>query len=168
MSDATADPFGERTRALLRARMSVLGGAFTVESADAALLELAVEAFGALPKHRLGRRPHRFIVRLVLTDHPRTWARGSAPPRPVLGAGAGLLSATVDAGTFAVMDAAQSRALVCVSKAMLRQRYHARYELVELAFLTLAARAQALVPLHAACVGANGNGALLMGLEWDG
>ena len=53
MSDAAADPFGERTRALLRARMSVLGGAFTVESADAALLELAVEAFGALPKHRL-------------------------------------------------------------------------------------------------------------------
>ncbi len=56
-----------------------------------------------------------------------------------------------------------SRALICVSNAMLRHRYHARYELVELVFLTLAARAQSLVPLHAACVGANGKGVLLMG-----
>ncbi len=53
---------------------------------------------------------------------------------PVLGAGAGLLCATVDAGSFAVMDVPMSRALICVSNAMLRHRYHARYELVELVF----------------------------------
>ena len=46
---------------------------------------------------------------------------------------------------------------------MLEQPYYPRYELIELAVLTLAARAQSLAPLHAACVGANGAGVLLMG-----
>jgi hypothetical protein len=167
MSNA-ADPFGESARARFRTRLSVLGGDFAVESSDAALLELATEAFGGLPKHTLERPPRRFRVRLALTAHPQTWQRGSAPPRPALAAGTGLLSATVDAGNFAVVDAAMSRALVCVSRAMLRHRYHARYELVELAFLTLAARSQSLVPLHAACVGAAGHGVLLMGASGAG
>jgi hypothetical protein len=146
----------------------VLGGDFSVETADASLLALAVEAFGGLPSHKLERRPPQFTVRMALTDYPSTWARRSAPPRPSLAAGAGLLCATVDAGNFVVVDAAMSRALVCVSNAMLRHRYHARYELVELAFLTLAARGQSLVPLHAACVGANGRGVLLMGASGAG
>jgi hypothetical protein len=168
MKEAAADPFGENRRARAHARVNVLGGDFDVACSDAELRELVLEAFGGLPKHQLERRPHRFNVSLVTTDHARTWAPRSVPPRPVLRAGAGLLSATVDAGNFAVVDAAMSRALICVSKAMLRHRYHARYELVELAFLTLAARAQSLVPLHAACVGANGNGVLLMGASGTG
>jgi hypothetical protein len=147
----------------LRTRVSVLGGDFTAETSERALLALAVEAFGGLPKHKLERRPQRFTVRLALTAHPPTWRRGSAPPAPTLHAGAGLLCATVDAGNFVVVDDTMSRALVCISQAMLRQRYHARYELVELAFLTLAARGQSLIPLHAACVGTNGSGVLLMG-----
>src|SRR5262249_53671376 len=52
---------------------------------------------------------------------------------------------------------------ISVSKAMLEQPYYPRYELIELACLTLAARVQGLAPLHAACVGANGNGVLLIG-----
>jgi hypothetical protein len=162
------DPFGEKTRAHLQARFNVLGGDFVVKSADEALLELAVDAFGGLPKQLFDRRPPRFSVRLLLTDQPKTWARGSSPPRPVLTSGGGLLCATIDAGNFAVMDVAMSRALICVSKSMLRHPYHARYELVELAFLTLAARAQSLIPLHAACVGANGKGVLLMGASGTG
>jgi hypothetical protein len=163
MRSAAADPFGEDTGTRFRTRLNVLGGDFAVESSAAALLALSTEAFGGLPKLTLARRPPKFIVRLALTDQPQSWARGSAPPPPRLGAGAGLLSATVDAGNFAVIDAAMSRALVCISGAMLRHRYHARYELVELAFLTLAARGQQLVPLHAACVGAADKGLLLMG-----
>lgn len=162
------DPFAERTTAPSRVRLSVLGGDFSVEADDSTLSELATEAFGGLPKYRFEDRPPRFTVRLALRDHPRTWAPSSVPPRPVLSAGAGLLCATVDAGNFAVIDAAMSRSLVCVSKAMLRHRYHARYELIELAFLTLAARGQSLVPLHAACVGTNGNGVLLMGASGSG
>ncbi len=168
MSKTAGDPFKESTPARLRKRLSVLGGDFVVETHDAALLDLAVEAFGGLPKHELERRPRQFNVRLSLTDHPQTWARGSAPPRPLLTAGAGLLCATIDAGNFAVVDSAMSRALVSISKAMLRRRYHARYELVELAFLTLAARGQSLVPLHAGCIGAAGKGVLLMGTSGAG
>ena len=168
MKDIADDPFGERRRARFRTRVRVLGGDFRVETPDAPLLALAVEAFGGLPSHELEHRPPRFAVRMALTDHPQSWARRSAPPRPTLVGGAGLLCATVDAGNFVVVDAGMSRALVCVSKAMLRHRYHARYELVELAFLTLAARGQSLVPLHAACVGANGSGVLLMGASGAG
>jgi hypothetical protein len=168
MRVAAGDPFGECTRAHLHVRLNVLGGDFTARSSDRALLDLAVDAFGGLPTQRLERRPPRFTVQLKLNDRPKTWARGEAPPPPVFSSGAELLCATIDAGNFAVVDVAMSRALICVSKAMLRQPYYARYELVELAFLTLASRAQALVPLHAACVGANGKGVLLMGASGAG
>jgi hypothetical protein len=156
-----ADPFHEGTRAHLRARMSVLGADFTVTSS-------ALDAFGCMPKQRLEPRPPRLTVRLVLSDRKPTWTPGEAPPPAAFSSGAGLLCATIDAGNFAVMDVAMSRALVCVSKTMLRQTYYARYELVELAFLTLASRAQGLVPLHAACVGANGHGVLLIGSSGTG
>ena len=167
MSEA-ADPFDESASPRWRARVSVLAADFTVESADRAALDLALEAFEGIPKHRFDRRPAKLAVRLTVSNHPRSWPRGAAPPRPALTSGAGLLCATVDAGNFAVVDPSARRAIVCLSNAMLRERYHARYELVELAFLTLAARVQSLVPLHAACVGAHGNGALLIGASGSG
>jgi energy-coupling factor transporter ATP-binding protein EcfA2 len=46
---------------------------------------------------------------------------------------------------------------------MLNFPYHARYELIEFAVFTLAARVQGLVSLHGACVGEHGRGVLLMG-----
>ena len=163
MSAAADDPFGEDTAANLQARLSVLGGEFAVTTSARRLLDLAIEAFGGLPSQRLERRVPRFNVRLVLNERPRTWGRGDEPPAPMFSAGAGLLCATIDAGNFAVVDVGRARALISISKAMLEQPYYPRYELVELAFLTLASRAQALVPLHAACVGINGNGVLLIG-----
>ena len=163
MKPAVDDPFGERTPPRARTRLSVLGGDVAVESTDATLLELTVDAFGGLPRHRLGGRPRKLKASLVLTHHKRTWPRGAEPPRPVLSAGNGLLCATVDAGNYAVVDVSTSRALVCVSAAMLRHAYHARYELIEFAILTLASRAQSLVPLHAACIGSAASGLLLMG-----
>jgi hypothetical protein len=45
----------------------------------------------------------------------------------------------------------------------MRYPYHIRYELLEFAVYVLAARVQQLVPLHAACVGRQGEGILLMG-----
>jgi energy-coupling factor transporter ATP-binding protein EcfA2 len=51
---------------------------------------------------------------------------------------------------------------------MSRFSYHARYELIEFAVYTLAARSQELVPLHAACVGIDGRGVLLMGGSGSG
>jgi hypothetical protein len=43
-----------------------------------------------------------------------------------------------------------------------------RYELIEFALVTLASRAQELIPLHAACVGQGGAGTLLMGASGTG
>jgi energy-coupling factor transporter ATP-binding protein EcfA2 len=51
---------------------------------------------------------------------------------------------------------------------MLRFTYHVRYELLEFAVFTLAARAQRLVPLHAACVGLRGSGILILGPSGSG
>jgi hypothetical protein len=51
---------------------------------------------------------------------------------------------------------------------MLRFPYHTRYELLEFAVFTLAARTQGLVSLHAACVGRGGHGILLMGSSGAG
>jgi hypothetical protein len=163
MTSAAADPFRERERAAFRARLDILGAAFTVESTSAAALQLAIDAFGGLPRHKLTAMPRHFRVRFVDSEHSATWPRGAEPPRPTLSADEDLLCATVDAGNFAVIDIRQARALVSMSRAMLRRPYHARYELIELAMLTLAARGQSLVPLHAACVGSRGAGALLMG-----
>jgi hypothetical protein len=61
------------------------------------------------------------------------------------------------------MSERERAALVVVSPQMLRFPYHVRYELIEFAVFALAARAQRLVPLHAACVGHGGRGLLLMG-----
>jgi hypothetical protein len=164
---AASDPFGERSPAPLRANLCVLGATFTVESASAAALQLAIDAFGGLPRQRLART-RRFRVRLVVARHRSAWPRGAEPPRPTLTAGTGLLCATVDAGNFAVIDVSQARALVCLSPAMLRLPYLARYELIELALVTLASRGQSLVPLHAACIGARGSGLLLIGASGAG
>ena len=50
-----------------------------------------------------------------------------------------------------------------VTPRMLRFPYHTRYELIEFAVFTLAARVQRLVALHGACVGRAGRGVLLLG-----
>lgn len=168
MKSSAGDPFGEDVRARAHARLSVLGGDFDVTATHRAVLDLAVEAFGGLPRHRLGRRPAGLAVHLALNDRPKSWAGGGAPPPPVHSSGAGLLCATIDAGNFAIVDTGRRRALVSVSRALLRQPYYPRYELVELAFVALASRVQRLVPLHAACVGLGGNGVLLMGASGAG
>ena len=162
------DPFGERRAADVRAQLSVLGCDFSTESNDQSLLDLAIDAFGGLPRFKLGGRPPQLNVSLVLNNHDGTWPHGAEPPQPVLSSGTGLLCATMDAGNFAIVDVASARALICVSNAMLRHPYHVRYELIEFAFLTLASRVQSLVPLHAACVGRNDSGLLLMGATGAG
>jgi hypothetical protein len=168
MNTSPDDPFGEHARPRLRARLSVLGGDFAVTSTDAQLLQLAIDAFGRSTKHRFDGSAPRFKIHLVLADHRGTWARRATPPQPVFSSGAELLCATVDAGNFAIIDARMSRALVSISRAMLRRPYYARYELIELAFLTLASRVQSLVPLHAACVGVKDRCVLLMGASGSG
>lgn len=162
------DPFGERKDAGSTRFLSILGARCTVRSVETALLDQASHAFGNLPHLPVNRNPSRLQVRLILTNYKGKVVRGTNPPEPILSSGSGLLCATLDAGNFALIDPESSRALVGVSPSMLRHPYHVRYELIEFALITLASRTQELVPLHAACVGRNGAGILLMGPSGTG
>lgn len=143
--------------------MSVLGGDVEFESDERALLRLASRAFAGLPTPRVRKVPP-LRVRLRLVDAPRVSRLNGSPPPELLTSGAGLLIGAIDAANFALVAPRARSALVCASREMLRRFPRLlRYELIEFAVLTLAARVHDLVPLHAACVGAGGAGALVLG-----
>jgi hypothetical protein len=74
----------------------------------------------------------------------------------------------MESANFMALTPQQRSALVVVSPEMLEFPYHIRYELLEFAVFMLAARVQRLVPLHAACVGGNRRGILLLGASGAG
>jgi hypothetical protein len=156
------DPFGERCARLRHRRVHLLGARVLFESNSEPLLRLVDQAFAGLPQHRLAGATPRLRIRLQLVAARR--GASALPPPPVqMSAGPGLLCGAMDASNLAIVSPAQGSALVVVSRDMLRHPYHARYELIEFAAYVLAARAQGLVPLHAAAVGHRGRGLLLMG-----
>jgi hypothetical protein len=67
----------------------------------------------------------------------------------------------LDGDNYALVSPELGSALVSISPRLLD--YVARYDLVEFAAYTLAARSGGLVPLHAACIGRAGRGALVLG-----
>jgi len=79
-----------------------------------------------------------------------------------------MLCGAMETANFMALTPQQSSGLVVVSPEMLRFPYHVRYELLEFAVYVLAARVQRLVPLHAACVGREGRGILLVGPSGSG
>jgi len=169
--DIAIDPFRERPDGLLRLHRQVLGGAFEFASESPELMRLVRWAYDDLPAHRLSASPARMAVRLVLGGRSRGRGRprgvrapGMREPAPfAMLSGPGLLCGAGDDATIAVMSAAQRAALIVVAPELLRFPYHVRYELIELAVFTLAARVQGLMPLHAACVGRGRRGLLLIG-----
>lgn len=161
-TDAVADPFGECSGKVQRLDVPLLGGLFRFESESEELLELVRAAYKDLPRHELARDLPRFRVGLVLT-RARSRTRRAEPPPATMLSGAGFLCGTNSESSFAVLSPDQRSALVVVSPEMLRSAYHTRYELIEFAVYTLASRSQGLVPLHAACVGREGRGVLLIG-----
>jgi hypothetical protein len=156
---------------LFSKRLQLLGGRIQFDSNSRELLRLVELAYTGLPPHRLSTAAPDLRIRLLLTSPPA--AQGSArgrhafsrpqPPPLELLHGAGLLGGATDSSNFVVLSPQECAALVVVSPQMLRSAYHTRYELIEFAVFTLAARARRLVPLHAACVGQAGRGILLMG-----
>ena len=160
--DPPPDPFLERERLQLHAPLQLLGGSFRFQSSNTQLLRLVDWAFAGLPAHQFSGRSPQFTVRLVLNRVPRANAR-LEPPNLTLVGGAGLLGGVAGSSNFVAVSPAQGSALVAVSRSMLRFPYHTRYELIEFAVFTLAARAQELIPLHAACVSRGERGVLLMG-----
>lgn len=158
-----ADPFGEQQPPMLREQAQVLGAQFAFETNSPELLAIVSHAYQQLPAHTFSHAPPRFTVRLFLTPSACTSVAGNEPPQVRPLAGGGLLCGALDESSFAIIDPARQSALLIVSERMLQFPYHLRYELIEFAIYTLAARAQGLVPLHAACIGRSGCGILLMG-----
>jgi hypothetical protein len=164
------DPFGERRRGALRVRLQLLGGRFEFETDSARLLRLVGLAYANLPRHRLSAAVPRFHVRLVLTPPPvrgNRRPRGEPPPVQTLAAD-GILCGAIEGAGFVTLNPQKRAALVVVPRELLRYAYHVRYELLEFAVYVLAARAQRLVPLHAACVGRGDDGVLLVGPSGSG
>jgi hypothetical protein len=166
MNDA-ADPFDERIATPYRQIVHVLGTGISAASNSRELLRMLDHAFARLPKHRLGRQRRGLQLRLVL--RPQVFRKPyRAPPVPRMHAGAGVLMGVVDADNFAVISPATGSATVSVSRDLLRFPYHLRYEVLEFALLTLVARVQGLVPLHAGCVSLGERGLLLNGSSGSG
>jgi hypothetical protein len=171
--DSEADPFGERSTASAHKRFYLLGGEFQFESNSRKLLRLVEHAYKGLPRHRFSSAPPVFRLKLMLAPTPaHQGRRGSVarvePPPIAMLQGAEFLGGATSTSTFVVLSPEQRTALISVSREMIRFPYHTRYELIEFAVFTLAHRAQHMVSLHAACVGLDGRGILLMGPSGSG
>lgn len=160
--DIAADPFREGVPAAFRVQLPLLGGVFEFACENAQLRRLVEWAYAELPRHRLPGVAPRFRVRLALAPRARARIR-SEPVRIEMLSGARLLCGTTSASDLAVISPEQRSGLVVVSRDLLRFPYTVRYELIEFAVFTLAARVRGLMPLHAACVGREGRGLLLVG-----
>jgi hypothetical protein len=162
--DLLADPFGEQAKRMARKGLQILGGRFQFESNSPELLRLVDLAYAGLPRHRLPGLAPRLTVRLSLSADGQPNRRSHLEPPPVsMLSGAGYLGGAVPSSNFVVLSPRERTALLVISPEMLRYPYHTRYEFLEFAVFTLAARSQRLVSLHAACVGRGGQGILLMG-----
>jgi hypothetical protein len=162
-----ADPFREHSSIFARAPQALLGARFIFESNSRRLLRLVDSAYARLPRQRLPVAAPTVRVRLMLTA-PAVGQSRSAPPLLETFSAPGLLGGATGTSNLVMVAPEARSALVLVSQDMLRFAYHARYELLEFAVYTLAARVQGLVSLHAACVGLGGRAALLMGPSGSG
>jgi hypothetical protein len=165
--DLFSDPFRERASRMVRGPLQLLGGRFRFESNNLQLLRLVDAAYAGLPRHRLSARVPNLRVGLVLMSGERAQSR-SGPPILTTLSGASLVGGVSASSNVVIVSPAARSALVVVSTGTLRFPYHTRYELIEFAVFTLAARVQGLVSLHAACVGSGGRGLLLMGASGSG
>ena len=160
--DIAADPFQERGANLQRLSLPLLGGRFEFRTASRELMQLVRRAFAGLPAHRTPAEAPRCVIRLALCGGAPAHRPDEPPPLTML-SGPGLLCGLSPAASAAMVSTEQRAGLVVVERDMLRYPYHVRYELIEFAVFTLAARVQGLMPLHAACVGSGRRAILLIG-----
>lgn len=166
MPDISADPFQER-RAARRVSLQLLGARFVFETESMELMRLIEWAYAGLPRHALSARVPRVAVRLVLGGAAGSGGEGEPAPL-AMSSGAGFLCGASPDTSMTTVCPASRAGLVVVARELLRHPYHVRYELIEFAVFTLAARVQDLMPLHAACVASGGRGLLLLGASGAG
>jgi hypothetical protein len=160
--DLFCDPFAEAVPVRSKQRIHVLGARVEFESNSVELLQLVEQAYANLPRYRMVRPEPTLRIRLQLTSAPRR-ATTTEPPEFNMLSGAGLLGGATASSSFVVLSPRERAALLAVAPRMLRFGYHTRYELIEFAVFTLAARVQGLVSMHGACVSRGGRAVLLMG-----
>jgi hypothetical protein len=169
VADLEADPFGESASLPTSRDFRLMGGRFRFDSNSAALLHLVDAAYKGLPPQQFSKSPPEFRISLRLAPAPGKIQSSSEHFAPLsMLHGSELFGAATHGSTFSVLSPNERRALLVVSAEALKSEYHVRYELIEFTVFTLASRAQQLVPLHAACVGLNGRGVLLMGASGAG
>ncbi len=160
------DPFGEHIEFCVETSVHIVGVELAVRSTDQVLVDLVVEAFGNLPVFATEGTVRKLCLQLTINDCKKSWK--DKPPPPFLSSADGLLCGVIDSGNFTIIDPENRRALISVSQAMLRHPHLVRYELIELAVLTLVGRALSLVPLHGAYIGFGDAGCLLIGSSGAG
>lgn len=167
MCDILADPFLEQAARGRSVEHVALGCRIRFTSTSEALLALVEDAYAGLPHHVFpGALP---TLQIELRLMPRQRERWNDDPPPLrMQSGAGLLCGTMDTDNYLALSPATGCALIVVSEDMLAFPYHLRYELIEFAVFTLATRALGLIPLHAACLGLDGQGVLIMGASGAG
>jgi hypothetical protein len=159
--DISADPFGERAF-VPKKSLQILGARFEFATESQELMRLVESAYAGLPRHRIAPPAPQLHVRIIATSG-RESGRSSQPPPLEMYSAAGILGGVAGPSDFVAVFAEQGAAVIGISPAQLRFPYHTRYEVIEFAVFTLAARAQRLVPLHGACVSQRGRGVLLVG-----
>ena len=119
--DLYADPFGERSKMMVRDDLQLLGSRFRFESNSAQLLRLVDSAYAGLPPHRLTAQAPPLKVRLLLTsDEGRRPRSRSVPPPLSMLSGDGLLGGATASSNFVILSPSQRSALVAVSRELLR------------------------------------------------
>lgn len=148
--------------------MQLLGASCIFECDSPELMHLVDAAYAGVPKHRLSSATPELRIRLLLVK-PSANRPPRGEPRAVrMLSGHRLLGGTTADSNWVLVSPRERSALVVLSSDMLRFPYHVRYEYIEFAIFTLAARVQRLIPLHAACVGRAGRGVLIMGASGSG
>ena len=156
-----ADPFREHRQMPYRRAFNVLGARLLIDCDSRELMAVAAQAFEGLPRHSW---PAPMSLHVSLSLGTAQAGRSKRQPAKMqLSSGQGLLHGVMGAGNVVVIAPAARSASIIVTRDMLRFPYHLRYEIIEFVALTLAARAQRLVPLHAACIGRRGKAVLLLG-----
>lgn len=159
--DISADPFGERAF-VPKKSLQILGARFEFATGSQELMRLVESAYAGLPRHRIVSPAPQLHVRIIATSGKASGRNAQPPPLEMYSA-AGILGGAAGPSDFVALFPEQGAAVIGISPAQLCFPYHTRYELIEFAVFTLAARAQKLVPLHGACVSQRGRGVLLVG-----
>ncbi|WP_279412970.1 serine kinase [Luteimonas sp. 8-5] len=148
-----------------------MGAHFRFRSDSKALLDVVDMAYAGLPAHLFAREGPELEVELRLlpgdVDVGDTLV-AEEPPSVRTRLGERIVYGVMDARNYVLVSPQVRRARVVASDRMLDRPYHLRYELIEFAVFLLAARCQGLVPLHAACLGRDGRGVLVLGASGAG